>query len=51
MSIQELEELKALEDYHEAIREEEEPCLKHYRPRRGEIHIEEKDYQIIKVIV
>lgn len=34
MSIQELEELKALEEYQEAIREEEEPCLQHYRPRR-----------------
>ena len=34
MSIQELEELKAMEEYNEAIREEEEPCLQHYRPKR-----------------
>tara|TARA_A100001015_G_scaffold288662_1_gene359744 strand:- start:552 stop:1061 length:510 start_codon:yes stop_codon:yes gene_type:complete len=34
MSIQELEELKSTEEYNEAIRQEEEPCLQHYRPRR-----------------
>lgn len=34
LSINELEERRAQEEYGEIIREEEEPCLRHYRPKR-----------------
>ena len=38
MSINELEERRAQEEYDEIIREEVEPCLQHYRPRRRNPH-------------